>query len=688
LEDAAQAKAAGRELPSLEEERAAHGAAAYKLAEEQREKEEHQKKLESLEEERMLGSLVQEELKRQQTKVKETRRKNQPPPMLIPQTPMDSNPKSALYDTLTFDQPINLDAGNPITFQVVSGKSLIRSGPVSKCYTVKPVVACSPDETLPVFILKQADLATDMKDHTSFKRQLQILETELEGLKKLRHRNILDLLDFMVHKTEDGDSDSAWTVSVLSEYAEKGSVEEFLDIAESLSVTKVRSWTIELLDALRYLHDHGIIHEDIHSSNVLLVRETSGEVRLKLADAGYQRKLHELAGRKQPTDNISVAKSAYWLAPEIANMAKPQYTQKTDIWNFGILFLQMIFGLTIVRKYASPMALADSLALSDSLNEFVQKLFKSDAKKRPRAVDLSSFEFLATDAPILDEDILSDVSRLGSFGSLMPPTPRRQRHDSMNTGGPFSRYKEDFVEEGRLGKGGFGEVVKARKKLDGQIYAIKKITQKSSASLTEVLKEVRLLSQLSHPSVVRYYNTWTEEVHDISPDNDSTTTDAVTEDSVTDVSPGIGPNIEFGASTGGLDFMSSSGYPQIEFGIDDNSETDSEDDEYNQEEESTNPSHNLPLGRIRSGSRFQRSFKTVLYISMEYCEKRTLRDLIKRDIYKNVDEVWRLFRQVLEGLAHIHGLNVVHRDLKPENIFIDAASNVKIGDFGLATSGQ
>jgi translation initiation factor 2-alpha kinase 4 len=73
----------------------------------------------------------------------------------------------------------------------------------------------------------------------------------------------------------------------------------------------------------------------------------------------------------------------------------------------------------------------------------------------------------------------------------------------MNTGGPFSRYKEDFVEEGRLGKGGFGEVVKARKKLDGQIYAIKKITQKSSASLTEVLKEVRLLSQLSHPSVVR-----------------------------------------------------------------------------------------------------------------------------------------------------------------------------------------
>lgn len=94
------------------------------------------------------------------------------------------------------------------------------------------------------------------------------------------------------------------------------------------------------------------------------------------------------------------------------------------------------------------------------------------------------------------------------------------------------------------------------------------------------------------------------------------------------------------------------------------------------------------LNRTRSSSRFQRPFRTMLYISMEYCEKQTMRDLIKRGLSKENEEIWRLFRQVLEGLAHIHGLNVVHRDLKPENIFIDAASNVKIGDFGLATSGQ
>lgn len=73
---------------------------------------------------------------------------------------------------------------------------------------------------------------------------------------------------------------------------------------------------------------------------------------------------------------------------------------------------------------------------------------------------------------------------------------------------------------------------------------------------------------------------------------------------------------------------------------------------------------------------------------MEFCEKQTLRDLIRRGLYDEPEEYWRLFRQMLEGLAHIHGHQIIHRDLKPDNIFIDFAKVPKIGDFGLATSGQ
>ena len=43
-----------------------------------------------------------------------------------------------------------------------------------------------------------------------------------------------------------------------------------------------------------------------------------------------------------------------------------------------------------------------------------------------------------------------------------------------------------------------------------------------------------------------------------------------------------------------------------------------------------------------------------LYIQMEYCEKSTLRQIIDEGLYKDVDRVWILFREIVEGLGHVH----------------------------------
>ena len=39
---------------------------------------------------------------------------------------------------------------------------------------------------------------------------------------------------------------------------------------------------------------------------------------------------------------------------------------------------------------------------------------------------------------------------------------------------------------------------------------------------------------------------------------------------------------------------------------------------------------------------------------MEYCERSTLKDVIEDDLYKNEDLIWKLFREIVEGLVHIH----------------------------------
>lgn len=363
--------------------------------------------------------------------------------------------------------------------------------------------------------------------------------------------------------------------------------------------------------------------------------------------------------------------------------------------------------------------------LSPSLYEFVQKIFTADPRKRPRAYELSSFEFLATDAEVHATETPPTSSR-PSISSVYPATPFRQRHNSASNdhGGIFaSRYKQDFFEETRLGKGGFGEVMKVRKKLDGQFYAVKKIVQRrSSSTMTEILKEVRVLSQLSHPYVVRYYGTWTEEIGADGSNEEAVTSGEDSSSDSDDISPGGHPRLDFGVSTtGDIDYIGSAHESNIIFaddsgddeddedydggeGSDDDDEDEDDDDEGDNDEkdeygedgedettsidEQVDRNHKLFKHRTLSNPPIQKSTRTILYIQMEYCAGRTLRDLIRGGLYKNKDEVWRLFRQILESLVYIHGMNVVHRDLKPENVFMDSAENVRIGDFGLATSGQ
>ncbi|GAB5582676.1 eukaryotic translation initiation factor 2-alpha kinase 1 isoform X1 [Prionailurus iriomotensis] len=61
-----------------------------------------------------------------------------------------------------------------------------------------------------------------------------------------------------------------------------------------------------------------------------------------------------------------------------------------------------------------------------------------------------------------------------------------------------SRYLNEFEELAVLGKGGYGRVYKVRNKLD---------------DCMKVLREVKVLAGLQHPSIVGYHTAWIEHVH-------------------------------------------------------------------------------------------------------------------------------------------------------------------------------
>lgn len=75
-------------------------------------------------------------------------------------------------------------------------------------------------------------------------------------------------------------------------------------------------------------------------------------------------------------------------------------------------------------------------------------------------------------------------------------------------------------------------------------------------------------------------------------------------------------------------------------------------------------------------SSFHFSERQFLYIQMEYCHK-TLHQLIEAG--SNPGGVWKIFRQITEGLKYIHSQGMIHRDLKPSNIMIqEDNSDIKV----------
>ena len=79
------------------------------------------------------------------------------------------------------------------------------------------------------------------------------------------------------------------------------------------------------------------------------------------------------------------------------------------------------------------------------------------------------------------------------------------------------------------------------------------------------------------------------------------------------------------------------------------------------------------------------------YLVMDYCEGGTLRDLMNHSKTLSVQQCFDLINEILLGLEHAHGENIIHCDIKPENILLKITAKVwlaKISDFGIARLSQ
>ena len=286
-----------------------------------------------------------------------------------------------------------------------------------------------------------------------------------------------------------------------------------------------------------------------------------------------------------------------------------------------------------------------------------------------------------------------------------------------------TRLDKDFTDIIILGQGGFGIVLKAKHKIDEELYAIK-IIKLSDLSEQNVVSEVKTMLKIHSKHIVEYKTCWFEKnlgsaSKFFSQLNDSSSLMSNTLNiSIKNRSKSV-YNIQQNFSLKKKESSSLSKINENESNYENNNKIIFED-ENDDNENNTNSINQIfdidqpasddekieenykknpkPIIQFRDDSNLfsRRSILTkrnstlednlYFFIQMEYCDGLPLDKYIESKVNEGIERkiIFNFTYQILKSLNKIHSRGIIHRDIKPANIFIND-NDIKIGDFGLAT---
>ncbi|XP_027925064.1 probable LRR receptor-like serine/threonine-protein kinase At4g29180 [Vigna unguiculata] len=175
-------------------------------------------------------------------------------------------------------------------------------------------------------------------------------QTEAELLMTVHHKNLVSFVGYC-----DDDNKMA----LIYEHMVNGSLKDFLFLSDGNS--HCLSWerriqiAIDAAEGLDYLH-HGcmppIVHRDVKSANILL----SQDLEAKIADFGLSKEFRKDNQKQQShvihtdatNDQSAIMGTTGYLDPEYYKLGG--LTEKSDIYSFGIVLLELITGRPAIFK--------------------------------------------------------------------------------------------------------------------------------------------------------------------------------------------------------------------------------------------------------------------------------------------------------------------------------------------------
>ncbi|KAL6507702.1 Serine/threonine-protein kinase sty13 [Orobanche gracilis] len=155
----------------------------------------------------------------------------------------------------------------------------------------------------------------------------QQFQQEVIMLSRLKHPNIVRFI---------GACRKPMVWCIVTEYAKGGSVRQFLTKRQNRSVPLklAVNQALDVARGMEYVHGLNLIHRDLKSDNLLIA---GGDKSIKIADFGVARIEVQTEGMTPETGTYR------WMAPEM--IQHRPYTQKVDVYSFGIVLWELITGM-------------------------------------------------------------------------------------------------------------------------------------------------------------------------------------------------------------------------------------------------------------------------------------------------------------------------------------------------------
>lgn len=162
-------------------------------------------------------------------------------------------------------------------------------------------------------------------------RLIERLDDEGRVSRRVSHPNVVRVYEHGV--SADG------TPFIIMEHAQGATLRKLILDQNALPLARVRGLVAQLLDGLAAIHDAGIVHADIKSSNII-VDTVDGVDHLTIIDFGLSRTRTSRISGEEGT----VAGTPEYMAPEVSCGEPPAIC--ADIYSTATVIYEMLVGVT------------------------------------------------------------------------------------------------------------------------------------------------------------------------------------------------------------------------------------------------------------------------------------------------------------------------------------------------------